>query len=114
MPKERGTAANRLSKKLKLSRKGSGNEAFPEWNPQDGLCFIKDGEMNGFLVNKVEGKKIYPNKMDGIKSGTLLYRNFDAKFEKQLTNSKTVRKIGVSLRSQIVLLLHLTKTIILS
>ena len=60
--------------------------------PQDGLCFIKDGEMNGFLVNKVEGKKIYPNKMDGIKSGTLLYRNFDAKFEKQLTNSKTVEK----------------------
>lgn len=66
--------------------------------PQDGLCFIKDGEMNGFLVNKVEGKKIYPNKMDGIKSGTLLYRNFDAKFEKQLTNSKTVRKIGVSFK----------------
>lgn len=64
-------------------------------NPQDGLCFIKDGEMSGFLVNKVEGNRIYPNKMDGIKTGTLLYRNFDSKFEKQLENSKTVRKIGV-------------------
>jgi len=67
-----------------------------ELHPQDGLCFIKNGEMTGFLVNKVEGNKIYPNKMDGIKSGTLLYRNFDAKFEKNLENSKTVRKIGVS------------------
>ena len=66
-------------------------------SPQDGLCFINNGEMTGFLVNKVEGNKVYPNKMDGLKSGTLLYRNFDAKFEKQLEISKTVRKIDVSI-----------------
>lgn len=65
-------------------------------HPQDGLCFIKDGDMQGFLVNKVDGNKIYPSKMDGLTSGTLLYRNFDAKFDKQLSVSKTVRKIGVS------------------
>ena len=52
--------------------------------------------MSGFLVNKVEGNKIYPNKMDGIKTGIVLYRNFDAKFEKMLSNSKTVRKIGLN------------------
>lgn len=67
-----------------------------ELSPQDGLCFIKDGEMCGFLINRVDGCRIYPNKLEGIKSGTLLYRNFDVKFEKQLENSKTVRKIGVS------------------
>ena len=41
----------RLSKKLlELPRKGSGNEAFPEWNPQDGLCpFEEKGEFQGFL-----------------------------------------------------------------
>lgn len=65
-------------------------------NPQDGLCFIKDGQMKGCLVNKVDGNKVYPNKMDGIETGLLLYRNFDAKFEKALENSKTVRKIAVS------------------
>lgn len=65
-------------------------------HPQDGLCFIKDGEMTGFLVNKVEGNKIYPNKMDGLKTGTLLYRNYNSLFEKKLQNSKTVRKIAVS------------------
>lgn len=65
-------------------------------NPQDGLCFIKNGEMCGFLVNKVEGNRIFPNKIGGINTGTLLYRNYNAKFEKQLDNSKTVRKIAVS------------------
>ena len=69
-----------------------------ELNPQDGLCFIKDGSMKGFLVNKVDGNKIYPNKMDGIKTGTLLYRNFDTKFEKQLENTKTVRQICANVK----------------
>lgn len=58
---------------------------------QDGLYF----NGNGCLVNKVEGKKIYPNKMDGIAVGLEVYRNFDSKFEKQLENSKIKRQIGV-------------------
>jgi len=45
--------ANRLSKKLELSRKGSGNEAFHEWNPQDGLCpFEEKGEFQGFFKSR--------------------------------------------------------------
>lgn len=66
-------------------------------HPQDGICFMNNGEMTGFLVNKVEGHRVYPNKMDGLKTGLILYRNFDSKFEKQLETSKTVRKIGVSI-----------------
>ena len=64
---------------------------------QDGICYIKDGEMTGFLVNKVEGSKVYPNSMNGLKTGTILYRNLDFEFEKQLNNSKTVRKIGIDI-----------------
>ncbi len=64
-------------------------------SPQDGLCFINNGEMTGFLVNRVDGNKVYPNKMDGLKSGILLYRNFDSRFEKQLEISKTVRKLDI-------------------
>ena len=56
---------------------------------------VVDGELNGCLINKVEGNKIFPNKMDNLKVGTMIYRNFDSKFEKQLTNSKTRRKLGV-------------------
>ncbi len=66
-----------------------------EINPQDGLCYFVNGELNGCLVNKVEGNKIFPNKMDNLNIGTMIYRNFDAKFEKQLTNSKTKRRLGV-------------------
>ena len=61
---------------------------------QDGLCYLLDGELEGCLVNKVEGKKIYPNNMKNIKTGIEIYRNFDSEFEKQLSNSKTKRRIG--------------------
>lgn len=60
-------------------------------NSQDGLFF--GGQ--GCLVNRVDGYKIYPNKMPVIKEGTDVYRNFDAKFEKQLINSKIQRRIKV-------------------
>ena len=62
-----------------------------EVSKQDGLYF--NGQ--GCLVNKVEGRKIYPNKMDGIAVGIDVYRNFDRRFEKQLENSKIKRRIGV-------------------
>ncbi len=63
-------------------------------NAQDGLYF------NGFgcLVNKIEGDKIYPNKMDNIKTGLTVYRNQDIEFEKILKNSKTKRQIGVNIQ----------------
>ena len=62
---------------------------------QDGLCFIGTGRLEGFLVNKVVGNKIYPNKMPKILPKTKVYRNFDYNFDRLLTNSKTCRKIGV-------------------
>lgn len=57
--------------------------------PQDGLCYIINDNLKGFLVNKVEkigGKvRIYPNKKIDISLGVKLYRNFDIMFEKQLS-----------------------------
>ncbi len=64
-------------------------------NPQDGLCFFSNDELSGCLVNKAAGRKIYPNKMDGIAAGMIVYRNFDVEFEKQLTNTRTKRRIKV-------------------
>lgn len=100
---ERGQCFNFLSPKSRGEKLGKVKRIFhnyfeidAELHPQDGICFINNGEMSGFLVNKTDGNKVYPNKMDGIKTGTILYRNFDAKFEKFLDNSKTIRKIGVS------------------
>lgn len=66
-------------------------------SPQDGLCFFNNGELIGCLINKVDKNYIYPNKMDGIKVGAEIYRNFDCEFEKKLNNSKTCRKLGVNI-----------------
>lgn len=70
-------------------------------NHQDGLCFFKNEELNGCLVNKAEGSKIYLNKMDGIKIGTEIYRNLDSEFEKKLKNSKTCRKISANIEFEL-------------
>ena len=64
-------------------------------HPQDGLCFIQNASVEGFLVNKIDGNKIYPNKMPNLKNGSELYRNLDFEFNKSLETSKTVRKIKV-------------------
>ena len=69
-------------------------------NPQDGLCFINNGKLEGFLVNKAEkvknGFTVYPNKQINIKKGEKIYRNVDVKFEKELLQS-VKRQIGVDI-----------------
>lgn len=72
-------------------------ECTGELNPQDGIFFINKDEVLGCLINKVEGRKIYPNKMPKISVGNTIYRNFNSAFDKILSNSKTVRKIGVKI-----------------
>ena len=46
----------------------------------DGLCFIASGEAVGTNVNAVNGSWITPNRMDGIKVGTEIFRNYDRLF----------------------------------
>ena len=64
-------------------------------HPQDGLVF---GD-NGFLVNKVEGDKIYPNKQVKINIGDKIFRNNDVDFEKKL-DLPLKRQIGVNINVQ--------------
>lgn len=64
-------------------------------SPQDGLNFDDTGE-TGCLINKIDGNKIYPNKMPDIKSGVNIYRNVNKSFEKSLNNAKTKRQIEVN------------------
>lgn len=63
-------------------------------NPQDGLCI---GEDSGCLINKVEGNRIYPNRMPEIAIDMPVYRNKDYKYEKELESSKINRKINVTI-----------------
>lgn len=64
----------------------------------DGLCFFNDrNELEGCMVNRVEGKKVWLNKTVTIERNTILYRNNDYAFEKTLQSKSAERRIGVSL-----------------
>ena len=64
----------------------------------DGLCFFDKKELlNGFNVNKVDGKKIYADDLSELYSGAQLFRNNDHQFEKEMLKDVTVRTIDVSL-----------------
>ncbi len=69
-----------------------------ELNNGDGLCFLNEkGEFQGFRVNRVEGNKVFPAEMPRITLHTLLYRNFNQSFEKQLSKKSSDRKIPLSI-----------------
>ena len=64
----------------------------------DGLVFISSsGESVGIKVNIAEKSRIFPDKMNGIYSGAMVYRNYDHLFQQQLKAELTIRKIGVYL-----------------
>lgn len=108
-PKSKGEYIGKVSKigmnYFELSVKDKRDEI----HAQDGLCFYSGDKLSGCLVNKVDEveafrsgtlakvQKIFLYKMEGIKVGTQIYRNADSQFEKQLKNSKTVRKIAVDI-----------------
>lgn len=66
----------------------------------DGLSYFdRDKELVGVRINRVEGRRLYPNAMvDGLVVGTLLYRNFDQTFELQLDKKSAERRVRVELR----------------
>jgi 23S rRNA 5-hydroxycytidine C2501 synthase len=64
----------------------------------DGLCYFDDtGALAGLRVNKVEGPKIFFKGLARVRPGTVLYRNLDRAFNRQLQNSTGCRKIPVTL-----------------
>jgi len=65
----------------------------------DGICFFDQQEvLCGTNINKVEGNKIYPSELKGIEEGTMIYRNYDHRFAKNLQGNKTKRRINVKMQ----------------
>lgn len=65
----------------------------------DGLCFINaEGELEGFLVNGVEGNRLIPQKPLSHFAKVDLYRNIDKAFEKLLSGKTAERKVAVDMR----------------
>jgi putative protease len=69
-----------------------------ELHNADGLCFFdRRRNLDGTVVNRVEGRRIYPQKMHGIIVGQEIYRNFDYAFSRKLAGQAAERKIGLTL-----------------
>ena len=103
-PKSMGEAIGSAEiKNEKIKIKNYGNSPSPIHNG-DGLCFInKDGELEGFRVNRVEADKIYlangsslPITEEEWGESLPLYRNHDQQFEQQLSKPTATRKVSVS------------------
>jgi len=99
-PKSKGEFIGKVSKIGKDYFEIEKSSQF-SFTPQDGLCFFNEDELTGCLVNKIVGNKIYPNNMVNLKTGTKIYRNFDAEFDKKLKTSKTCRKIVVNIEFEL-------------
>ena len=65
----------------------------------DGLCFLDaDRQLQGFRVNRVEGNRLFPQRMpDGLRPGLRLYRNNDQEFDRLLSKPSAERKIPITL-----------------
>jgi putative protease len=69
-----------------------------ELHNADGLCFFdKQNNLSGTVVNRVEGNKVYPQKMLDISKGQKIYRNYDYEFYHKLLDQSAQRKIGLSM-----------------
>ncbi len=61
----------------------------------DGISFFKDNELHGTIINRVEAERVIPEKMEGLVKGIEIYRNHHHAFIKQVTSSKSERKIPI-------------------
>lgn len=64
----------------------------------DGICFFTpDGTLVGTNINTVDGRRIYPNRMDDISTGTEIYRNYDHRFSMEVERSRANRRIDAEI-----------------
>ena len=65
----------------------------------DGLCFFsRDRQLQGFRVNRVEGNRLFPQRIpEGLRTGLRLYRNSDQEFDRLLSRPSAERKIPITL-----------------
>jgi putative protease len=64
----------------------------------DGICFFgENDELMGININGVEGTRIFPNSMEGIEPGVVVYRNYDHEFVQLLKSDSAKRTIDIDL-----------------
>ena len=65
----------------------------------DGITFYdREQKLEGSTVNHVQGKTVFPQKLDGLATGARVFRNHDHAFARQIAQSRPVRKVAVALK----------------
>jgi putative protease len=75
---------------------GDGGNGHSELSAGDGICFFVNGGLRGTSINRIEGRRIYPNDADGITPGVEIFRNHNHAFTRALERSRMKRRITVS------------------
>ncbi|MBN1933408.1 MAG: U32 family peptidase, partial [Anaerolineae bacterium] len=62
----------------------------------DGLCFFAAaGELTGTVVTGVESRRVWVDNTEGLRMGSMVYRNHDHQFLSAVNKSRVERKIAV-------------------
>jgi len=64
----------------------------------DGICFFdRQKNLIGTVINKIEGRRVYPQEIHAIREGQEIHRNYDHEFCGKLTRRAAQRKIRLSM-----------------
>lgn len=88
---------------ITLSKESFTVKSSCEFSGGDGICYIDTkGNFGGTNINRAErltGETIalYPNVMEGITVGAMIYRNNDKRYNDEVTNAKVTRQIKTTI-----------------
>lgn len=89
-PKSRGERMGEVVKADGRSLTVAGKKDF---HNGDGICYIDKDGLHGLRINRVEGNRLYPAVAVRIPLHTVIYRNVDGCFEKELARPSAERRI---------------------
>lgn len=70
-----------------------------ELHNADGICFFDDdNNLQGTVLNRVEGEKIFPQKTEVLTAGRTIYRNHDHAFDQLIGKMSVDRKIRLCMK----------------
>ncbi len=94
-PKAIGESVGRVSR---VDARGFMLDGDADLASGDGLCFLSGGVLTGTNINRVEGRRIEPNRMEGIVPGAEVFRNYDRRFAQAVERGKVRRQIDARCR----------------
>ncbi len=89
-PKAVGESIGRIDK---VTERGFTLDRNHDLTTGDGVCFISNGEAIGTNINAVNGSLITPNRIEGLREGMELFRNYNRLFTISVEKSRLRRSV---------------------